>query len=118
MMDRDGLEAVLSGEFRKAREARDAGNGGKTRVCARRAAGAALGYWLERHPRDGWGVDAVSRLRAVAHGEEFPEDVRTAAVRLTARVTESFTSRFEADPLEDALRIIRFFTGLADTGSP
>ena len=86
-------------------------------MCARRAAGAALVYWLESHPRENWGADAVSRLRAVAHTAEFPDDVRNAAVRLTSRVTEAFASQFETDPLEDALRIIRFFTDTGETES-
>ncbi len=77
------------------------------RVCARRAAGLAIAYWLQNHPREGWGIDAMSRLRCLQKDISMPRDVREAALRLTTRSTEQFTSPFLTSPIDDCKTIIR-----------
>jgi hypothetical protein len=79
------------------------------RVCARRAAGSAIAFWLEANPRPGWGMDAMSRLRNLQEDETIPMEVRNAAIRLTARVTEQFTSPFTSDPIHDCTIIVDHF---------
>jgi hypothetical protein len=109
MMTReDALERIAS-EFATAEEAAREGNGGKVRVCARRAAGVAMSYWLQSNPRPGWGVDALSQLRAAGQDADLPPHVREAAQRLTAKVTERFTSPFPTDPVEDSKTVIDHF---------
>lgn len=98
---------MIDRELAAGARAKDPGNEGRARVCARRAAGSAVGHWLERHPRPGWGVDARARLRALAGDEAFPESVRAAARRLTPRVTQAFALPFPEDPLDDAGVIVR-----------
>jgi hypothetical protein len=110
-VSREELDELLQREFGRAGGARAAGNEGMVRVCARRAAGAALEFWLERHPGSSRATDAVGRLRLVERAQGVPEDVRIAAARLTARVAGDFSSPFPTDPLEDARQIVRFFTG-------
>ena len=93
-------------EFATAKQARNEGSDGMVRVCARRAAGVAVGYWLERNPRERWGVDAMSRLRSLQLDESLPTDVRDAATRLTTKVTKQFTSPFSTDTIHDSTIII------------
>lgn len=112
----EGVRREIEKEFRMADAARTAGNAGMVRVCARRAAGAAIGCWLADHPRPGWGADAVTRLRGLHGDPGMPAEIRQAAARLTARVTADFRSPYPDDPLEDARSIIRHLHG-SDTGS-
>ena len=96
-------------ELKTAQRAREAGNEGMARVCARRAAGAAISHWLERHPRQGWGADTMGQLRSLEHDESAPPDVREAAARLTAKITQHFTPPFPTDPIADSRVIINHF---------
>jgi hypothetical protein len=105
-MSDDPAVRQIEAEFATAHRAGAAGNDGMVRVCARRAAGIAIGCWLARHPRTGWTADALGRLRSVAADSWFPEGVRRAAHRLTMRVKEDFTAQSELDPIADARAII------------
>jgi hypothetical protein len=93
-------------EFATAKHAQEIGNDGMVRVCARRAAGVAIGYWLERNPRASWGMDAMNRLKNLQRDAMIPIDVRDAAARLTTKITEQFTSPFPTDPIHDSKIII------------
>lgn len=75
-------------ELAGAAEAWSAGNAGKGRVCARRAAGMALKAWLVGDPRpDGpdYGRSFMHHLRALADDPAAGIAVREAASRLAAR---------------------------------
>lgn len=93
-------------ELATAELARASGNEGMARVCARRAAGIAISYWLKRHPHRGWGVDAMSQLRRLQVETTINQTVRNAAERLTTRITAQFASAFSTDPIEDSRIII------------
>jgi hypothetical protein len=93
-------------ELSTARQARTTGNDGMVRVCARRAAGIAVSFWLEQNSRQGWGLDAMSQLKNLQSDESTPRGVRDAAMRLTARITEQFKSTFSTDPIADSETII------------
>lgn len=101
--------AQIQREMETAAVARKSGNEGMTRVCARRAAGIAIGYWLSNHLEKQWGADAMNRLRHSQHEPAVPAHVREAAVRLTTKITEQFTSPFPTDPLADSMNIIDYF---------
>ena len=94
-------------EFSTAREAMEIGNAGKARVCARRAAGQAITWFLETHVRPRWGSDALSQLTHLKDEQAFPEEIRNAAIRLTTKVSDRFTYPFTAEPIEDARLIIK-----------
>lgn len=113
-MNRQRVKEQIEKEFATAAHARSIGNDGMVRVCARRAAGAAIAFWLESHPRQGWGVNAMNQLQAVQIEETMPKDIQEAARRLTTKITEQFTSAFSEDPLEDSKTIIEYF--LQQTG--
>jgi hypothetical protein len=93
-------------EFATGGYARSIGNEGMVRVCARRAAGIAISYWLERNPRQGWGMNAMSQLRNLQNDESMPQAIQDAAMRLTARIIKEFTSPFSIDPIDDSKTII------------
>jgi len=95
----------VAAELARAQWARQAGNHGRARVCARRAAGWALGGWPTSQAElpDGKPGNAYEALRSAAEDEAPPAPVRVAAQRLTARVDEAFSLPFDQDPIEDAL---------------
>ncbi len=95
-------------ELAAAREALRAGNDGRARVCARRAAGEAITWYLTRHPQPFWPVDAIRQLLMVKEDGAFPQEIRDAAARLTMKVTEQFAYTSGSEPLQDARRIIDY----------
>ena len=97
-------------ELNAASAARTGGNAGKMRVCARRAAGAAITWLLLRHPCPGWGTDAVTQLLHLQNDPGFSQEARDAAKRLTLRISADFTYPSSGDPIEDARAIIHAIT--------
>jgi hypothetical protein len=92
-------------ELATARAARAAGNDGMARVCARRAAGAALTWYQTIHARP-WRTDAMRQLAGAAAEPAFPVAVREAAARLVAKITPEFAYPPGADALADAQTVI------------
>lgn len=93
-------------ELEHAERARLAGNEGRARVCARRAAGIAARGFLARHAyrlRDG---SAYTALQALAEFPGLDPDLRMAALHLVTRVTEEFTLPVDADLIADARKLI------------
>ncbi len=83
-------ETRFEDELRAAEAARAAGNEGKARVCARRAAGIVIGVYLQRK---GWpdpGPSAYDRLRFLADRPEVPAAARRIVEHLILRVDENF----------------------------
>jgi hypothetical protein len=101
----------IEAELTLAREAQAAGQPGKARVCARRAAGWAIREWYRRVEGAGWGGDALKQLSRLRDDERAPEAVRQAAARLTTKVDEHHELPFDADPVEDARTLIAFVSG-------
>jgi hypothetical protein len=91
-------------EFALAAAAAASGNEGKTRVCARRAAGTALAWFASRHPRPSWRADAMNMLHGAREEKDFSDEVRHAASRLAAKVTDG--SSYSLRPIEDARIIV------------
>jgi hypothetical protein len=101
-------------ELAMARAALQAGNEGKARVCARRAAGQAITWMLSKFSRDNWGDDAMSQLTHLRDDASFPTEVREAAVRLTTKISQQFDYPFTNDPLADAEVIIKHIRTLME----
>lgn len=89
-------------ELEQARAARLAGNEGRARVCARRAAGIAARDFLARNRVPLRSHSALDALHALAQFPDLPPDLLTAAIHLTVRVTEEFTLPGNADLIADA----------------
>jgi hypothetical protein len=104
--------AEIQLELDRAQKALEENNEGMVRVCARRAAGAAIRQWLAGQARPpAWGPTAVTRLRAIAVDESAPEAIRAAARRLSATVERDHTLPFDEHPLDDARLIVAHFAG-------
>lgn len=102
----------VEAELEAARRARAAGNEGRARVCARRAAGRAIQVYYRQVEGPGWDGDALKQLERLRADGAVPEPVRQAAARLTAVVDFDHRLPFPEDPLEDARRLIAFAGGV------
>ena len=99
-----GFSAEIRLELERAEAARAAGNEGRARVCARRAAGSAARDYLARHgvrPRT-----LYNALEALAAFPRLAPDLRQAAVHLTTRVDGEFHLPPEIDLLAEARKLI------------
>lgn len=95
-------------ELQRAREALEVGNDGRARTAARRATCSALTALKQRFPERNYGDDVMRQLRNLMDDVTVPLDVREAAERLQARITEQFTPAFSTDPVEDAMTILEY----------
>jgi hypothetical protein len=103
----ENWRATYLHEIKIAEAARSAGNEGKARVCARRAAGILAGEYLHR-----WGLAASSpsahaRLRLLATLPGLSPAVQTLTARLLMRVDENFSLPAEIDLLADAQQLVQ-----------
>lgn len=89
-------------EMERAEQARSAGNEGMARVCARRAVGWAVWLRYKDHFGPGDSRTAFVLLEWFRDRSGAPEQMREAASRLTARITEDHELPHEQDPLQDA----------------
>lgn len=108
------FSAEIFAELKQADAARSAGNEGRARVCARRAAGIAAREFLLRHgirppdvaqrrTRVGSAYDALQTLAAVPG---LDPELKQAAVHLTLRVNEDFTLPVKVDLIAEARKIV------------
>lgn len=102
-MDRS---ARIIAELNAGRLAQQAGNPGRARVCARRAAGLGIKAWYQRRGDSAWGGDALRQLARLQGDPLAPADVRAAAARLTTKVDFDHQLPFDDDPLVDAELIL------------
>ena len=114
MQSREYYLGKIQQEISTARESVDVGNDGKARVCARRAAGWAIQWFVSRNARPSWRTDAMSQLRHLQSDESFSSNVRDAASRLSTRISDRFEYSPSADPIEDAIIIINEITRMLD----
>jgi len=96
-------------ELSRARQAVEEGNVGMARVCARRACGNAISFWLQNNTRHSYGDSAMNQLRGIQSDDTVPKGVKDAAERLTTKVAEQSTSPFSDDPITDAKIITNHF---------
>lgn len=94
-------------ELNRGRDAEHVGNEGKARTAARRAVGIAVTEYQKRLAVKQYGSDFMRQLRGIAGDQSLPHNVREAATRLQARISQEFTSP-SRQPLADALVIINF----------
>jgi HEPN domain-containing protein len=89
-------------EIEMAILARQHGNEGQARVCARRAAGAAIREYFMRRGDPVRTASAYDLLQKISTEARLPEVLRQAADLLTLRVGPDFTLPAEADLLQAA----------------
>ena len=96
-------------ELSRAKQAVEEGNIGMARVCARRACGISISFWLQNNPCPSYGDSAMNQLRSIQSDDTVPEEVKDAAERLTTKVSEQTASPFSDDPITDAKIITNHF---------
>jgi hypothetical protein len=101
-MENHELYTSIEAEFLDAYRSRAGGNEGRARVCARRAAGLAIGQYYEYCLEKTSPTSAYELLQWFTERAEIPQDLRDAARRLTVRVTPEYDLPHFEDPLEDA----------------
>jgi hypothetical protein len=94
-------------EIENALSARQAGNEGKARVCARRAAGLAAAEYLHQRGIDLSGPSAYDHLRRLQSLADKPETSAPILERLLMRVNTDFALPNGVDLIEDAHQLRR-----------
>ena len=89
-------------ELESAERARLAGNEGRARVCARRAAGRSAQAFLTRHQVPARGANFYNALLDLAQSPRLPPDLETALAHLTLRVGDDFSLPPGVDLIADA----------------
>jgi len=102
-------EAIIK-ELNQAKSAHLSGNVGMARVCARRAAGIAIGKYLMDNKLPDPGPSAFDRLKYLETFPEIPQDVRNSIYYLTERVNENFELPSKADLIVEAQNLINTLT--------
>ncbi len=109
------LKRTIRKELGDANQARIDGNEGRARVCARRAAGWAASVSRSLTEEREIESNAYDMLQWLAQQANTPDTVRSAATRLSARVSHDHTLPFPEDPLEDAWMIVEALLGTGCT---
>jgi hypothetical protein len=91
---------VFDNELQMAVAAREQGNEGKARVCARRAAGVVIREYFARRGMTVQAVSVMQYMQALLNLPDIPEESRRAAEYLTLRVNDAFDLPVDVDLLE------------------
>jgi quercetin dioxygenase-like cupin family protein len=89
-------------ELKQAEAAREAGNEGMARVCARRAAGHVLSEYFTRQELPFYGPSAYDHLKTLQDLPDVPEQVQEVARHFLVRITPEHTLPVEADLIAEA----------------
>jgi len=100
-----GMNQKIQSELDQAAAARAAGNEGKARVCARRAAGMAAREYLNRLGIQAKTASAYSMLNALAEFPDLDPELRRAALDLTRRVDQDFQLPAGMDLIAEARKL-------------
>ena len=95
-------KAEIQMEFDRATQARERGNEGQARVCARRAAGIAIREYLTRQEIRPSSNSAYDLLNLIKDDPHLSSDLKQIADHLTLRVTEEFKLPIDADLIAEA----------------
>lgn len=101
----------LEAELSQAQTAREAGNEGKARVCARRAAGIAIGEYLHREGFPKPGPSAFDRLNILATLPNVSARTRQIAQHLMLRVNEEFKLPIDIDLIAESKELAEILLG-------
>jgi hypothetical protein len=104
-MESSGWNAQFAFEIGRGLAARTAGNEGQARVCARRAAGAAIGEYLQHQGLPQPGPSAYYRLQYLRDLPGISFEIRNICDHLLIRVDEGFALPIPNDLLTEAFRL-------------
>lgn len=98
-------------ELEKAISARQAGNEGMARVCARRAGGIVIGEYFHRQGIPVLSSSAYDRLKLYLNLEDQPNESRKIAEHLLLRVTTDHELPIDVDLIEDVKKLAQKLLG-------
>lgn len=94
-------------ELARAYRAREEGNEGKARVCARRAAGFAAEAFFQQRGIDPPAQSPFNLLEKLRSEFALPEPVLETLKRLTSRVDQEFNLPPQVDLIQESKKLIR-----------
>jgi hypothetical protein len=103
----------IDAELRRGKHAQEEGNIGMARVCARRACGISISFWLQNNTSKRYGESVMNQLRSVQSDDTIPKEVKDAAERLTIKIADQSDSKFTSRPIEDARIITTYFLNVS-----
>jgi len=95
-------------ELLLAKQSRIEGNEGRARVCARRAAGAAVAKYLNQKDDLYESTNTFSALLTFQNNKDLPERIQLALTRLIQQVDQQHQLPPGVDLLEEAKLVINF----------
>ncbi|MGH7601487.1 MAG: hypothetical protein ACREOI_34440 [bacterium] len=111
------MPRTLQEEIAEARQVQAAGNIGRARTCARRAAGMAMQTTIGIGPgATNYAPTFIDGLRRLTADAQFPEAVCKAAARLVDRSDKERRSASQ-NPVQDAEIIMEFFGNFSASNS-
>lgn len=113
-MFRPEVRKKIQQELLQGEAARDQGLEGRARVCARRAAGAAIREYLEQRGEPSPGPSAVDALEYLRSASGFLPQIQTVADHLLARVDENHQLPVDVDLLAEARWLVQALESLTD----
>jgi hypothetical protein len=105
-MFRPEVKIRIEEELVRAEAARSQGLEGRARVCARRAAGAAIRAYLETRGLEPPGPSVMDLLAYLQNLPDSSDEIRQISERLQTRVDEDHSLPFSADLLAEVRRLI------------
>ncbi len=101
----------LDEELSQAQKARESENEGKARVCARRAAGIAIGEYLHREGFPNPGPSALDRFNFLATLPNVTPRTRQITQHLMLRVNEEFKLPVDIDLIAESKELAEILLG-------
>lgn len=101
-MNTSKWEQEFQKEIERAEAAREAGNEGMARVCARRAAGVVVGEYFQQKGIVLGKMGVYDRLRVLINQTNTPPEIRRIAEHFVLHVTPQRTLPVEADLIAEA----------------
>lgn len=110
MIENNWIELTKS-ELNLASEARQIGNEGRARVCARRAAGHVIGEFIHREGIAMYSESALDRLRFLESYPSAPKSAKVTATHFLVHMTPEHTLPIDADLIADVEFLARELLG-------
>jgi hypothetical protein len=101
-MGTEDWQERFEAELAQAQAARDAGNEGRARVCARRAAGIIIARYLEAREIPHPNTSAYDLLKYFAGYSGVPDSVREITGHFLVRIDTDYKLPIDADLIQDA----------------
>ena len=92
-------------ELARAETARNQGNEGRARVCARRAVGIVIGEYLHRNGFPVNNTSAYDRIQLLAVQPSLSTEIHTLLEHFLIRVTDEHQLPIDVDLIMDARRL-------------